>query len=210
MHITFQNTFIPIQGDIIESNSNGNRGNDRIDLALLEVREDFEKYLTDYKAVPLDSIDYHHICSSSHDYMAVGFPSSKNGLRYGTNHVKRKIYGYTGKMSDSSVFDKMSINPMSHVIINFRKDKLISLDQKVITFPDPYGISGGGIWLIENISFNRNLQVKKPKLVAISIEWKKRHKCLLGISTATIIEMLKTHTNIIPIQGMMTNLIFLR
>ncbi|MBO0614151.1 hypothetical protein [Thiothrix fructosivorans] len=205
--ITFRNKFIPLRGDIIESNSNGNRGSDRIDLALLEVSEDFEAYLADYKAVSFDSIDYNHICSSLHDYMVVGFPASKNGLRYGTNSVKRKIYGYAGKMADAGVFDKMFISPMSHVIVNFRKNKLMSLDKNFVTFPDPYGISGGGIWLIENISFNRRLKIREPKLVAIGIEWKKHHKCLLGVGVATIIEMLKTHTNIIPIQGIVTNLI---
>jgi hypothetical protein len=195
--IKSRNSLVNISGEIIDTKFAPTRAEDKIDIALLELNKEMEEALSDYKYLSIENIDYNHVSDQEHTmYTFVGFPATKNKLRYNSNRVKGGIFSYSATRVKEDIYNKLDISSTNHIAIQFKKTKLLSTDRKSSTAPDPYAMSGGGIWLNDNLYHHPSIYIPKTKLVGIALSWHKRYQCLMGISTGAVIEVIKANCNI--------------
>ena len=205
--IKSKNKLVNITGDIIDPKFYKNRAEDKIDLALLELNDDMKAALSDLNYLTIDDIDYSHVSDKEHvNYTFVGFPATKNKLRYNSNRVKSGILAYSANKVDDGIYEKLGILPSTHIAVKFRKNKL-AFTSGVGNAPDLYAMSGGGIWLNDNFHLHPSVYMPKIKLVGIALSWHKRYGCIMGVSTGAIIEILKASCDIPELFAHKTNMI---
>ena len=195
--IKSKNKLVNITGDIIENKYSQTRKEDKIDLAILILNEKMEQALSDYNYLKISNIDYNHISNKMDtSYTFIGFPATKNKTRYNTKNVKGALYSYTASRVKEEVYKALGITTATHIAITFNKRKLLSTDKKKTTVPDPYAMSGGGIWLNDNLNQHPSIYKPKIKLVGIALSWHKKYNCLMGVSTSAVLGIIKENCNI--------------
>jgi hypothetical protein len=124
-------------------------------------------------------------------YTFVGYPASKNKPRYDIKSIKRSVFSFTNNSCGISDYIKLGVEQYSHINISFDKYKGIDNQGRIKIMPDPWGMSGGGIWSSIDLS---SFPLKyNPKLVGIGIEYHKKEKIMLGIKISLVIESLKKY-----------------
>lgn len=204
--IKSKNRLVNITGYIIDPKLHPNRAEDKIDLSLLELDEEMKSALSDLNYLTIDNIDYKHV-SDAHkiNYTFIGFPATKNKLRYNSNRVKAGIFSYSANRVGNNIYEKLGISPNTHIAIKFRKNNLAS-SGGIINAPDLYAMSGGGIWLNDNFHLHPSVYVPKVKLVGIALSWHKSQGCIMGVSAGAIIEIIKTYYDIPELFSYETNM----
>jgi len=194
--LSSNNKLVDISGDLLEFKYT-TRKEDKIDLAILELDNNMAGILSGYSYLTINDIACNHISNDDHlNYTFVGFPSTKNKVRYNSKNVKGMILSYSGNRVHDDIYAELGISPATHLAIKFRKKKLLSNSEKMTNFPDPYGMSGGGIWLNDNFHHHPSIYEPKTKLVGIALSWHKKHQCLMGVSSGAIIALLLQQCNI--------------
>ncbi len=168
------------------------RDKDRFDIAIFRVNNDQDSaFRSAYKPLSIEDIDVNDIPSEKKYYAFVGHPTNKTKLRYGTLIVKSEMYSYTGSVADNSAYEELSLFPFFHVVVNFDSTKCLNRQGERYNFPKVKGMSGGGVWLLEDL----NLHSSKShinKLVGIGIECHNTPKVLVGTRIGAVIELIKS------------------
>lgn len=123
-------------------------------------------------------------------YGFIGYPKNKTKPKYGTTFIEGKLFSYSGTIVSLNTYKQLSISPHSHIVIGF--DPKRSLDEKgeTYTFPEAKGMSGSGVWLLENLN-NKSSNSDVNKLVGIGIEYHKEPKVMVGTRIRAVIEIIK-------------------
>ena len=204
------NKLVNITGEIIDTKFAEKRSEDKIDLALLELNEEMKEALLGYDYLKVEEIEYNHISNDSEtSYTFIGFPATKNKLIYNTLRVKASIYSYTATRANKSAYYDLGITPITHIAIKYRRKKLLTLNDNASNAPDFSSMSGGGIWLNDNLHHHPTIYKPKIKLVGIALSKHKKNQCLMGVSTGAVIELIKANCNIPELMFYRTNMIIL-
>lgn len=166
------------------------KSNDEVDLAFSELKD-----------VDLgDPYDFWDISNSEIDrrprllreYIYIGFPSSRNKPKMSMRTVSQEQRMYINLDATSVEYQQLKVNPKSHIAIRFTKDALISLDStKPVSFPDPTGMSGGGVWCWD-IAATGHIEMLTlvPKLAGIIIGRSGRNQYWVATRINYLIEAL--------------------
>jgi hypothetical protein len=139
------------------------REND-IDIGIAILAIDLPLYLS------VDSLKFGSFCSDEKfQHILVGCPGS--GTRHSDrNTQKTKIQGYVTSASEESEYLRLNVNKKEKFIVKFNKEKVYKENMKQFTFPNPNGMSGGGIF-----QFDEN-NAGKFELVGIMTDWDPHRK----------------------------------
>jgi hypothetical protein len=112
-------------------------------------------------------------------YAFVGYPETRNRPR--PNH-KIRLGGMMVSVSPCPMetHRREELSPSIHLIGNFDQSRMANNQNKIVVAPQPYGMSGGGIWCWRS----RNdllLPVHHGRFVGIAIAWRKIPKLLIGV-----------------------------
>ena len=99
-----------------------------------------------------------------------------------------------------------SANPEDHIIVHWSQEQdtdgsIIDYDSKVsydlgrTKMPEPYGISGGGIWAMDIIKAEGIWQSDQAKLVAIQTRWNEKKRYAKGTRIHHWLALISTHYN---------------
>jgi len=114
------------------------------------------------------SVDISKMGSFSSDekfqHILVGCPGSSTKHSDRTTQ-KTTIQGYVTSASEGSEYIRLNVDMHEKLIVKFNKEKVYRENKKEFTFPNPNGMSGGGIF-----QFDENNAIKF-ELVGIMTDW---------------------------------------
>jgi hypothetical protein len=193
LYLFLDEQVLPVNGELYCTvKPNNNRIEDKIDVAVLRVDNNQEVQIRKlYKPVLIDEVDVNDIPSNKKYYAFIGHPENKTKLKHGTFKVKSEMFSYGSFVADSSTYKQLALLPDFHVVVDFDERKCIDENGNRYSFPDAHGMSGGGVWLVENLNYNSS-ESQINKLVGVGIEIHKSPKALVGTRIGAVIEMIKT------------------
>lgn len=181
-----------IEGQIQATSKPGNdRDEDKIDIAIYKVDDSLvPKFISTYHPVTIGEIDVNDIPSSKKYYAFIGHPTNKTKPKYRTTIIKSQMFSYMGTIASEKAYQQLNLSKYSHIVIGFNPKKCIAEDGTICTFPKPKGMSGGGVWLMEDLN-SHSSQSYVNKLVGIGIEDHKNPKVMVGIRIGAVVEVIK-------------------
>jgi hypothetical protein len=192
-----------IYSEVTKSVSHESRTNDKIDIAVMPIQSECLKMLSEYDFINEDQIIFDAICRNGMIYSFVGYPASKAKVNPINKNVKYSIYSYWGFTVKETLLLELGLSNATHIAIRFEKDKCTENDENKVVSPDTYGISGGAVWLNEDLN-NHSSNSSVNKLAGIGIEWRKDKKCLLGVSIGAALEVIRNQYGIDVLNGKKT------
>lgn len=162
---------------------------DKHDIVIYFLENRLKNIITeDYNPLPISK--YHSQMLIQHDEKVAifGFPVSRNKKR-STSPKHWFLQGLTERVELLDKYNELNYSPDDHLVIQFDKNHCYTKDDMVRTsFPDPYGLSGGGIWRL----FGRGDQYNplKPYFVGMVIEKAGNDKYLIGVKNHLILKTL--------------------
>ena len=180
-------------GEWIKNIPETTRKEDKIDVAILKLdNETIEKIGDTYQFVDLNSIEINHSARKLPVYLSLGFPATMSKFNTYKNELVSKPFLYITMSGDDNAFKKLGCNPNINFIVNYDKKNVIDYTSGIKkNGPDPYGISGSGLWYIPETEVLKNSNVNK-KLVAIMTEWPiNNRKYWIGTRIDVFTEMIR-------------------
>lgn len=159
--------WIEFSGELLKTDG---LDDDVYDVAVLKVNENVP--VSDFNAVTEEMLMAPD-SSLGKIFSFMGYPASKTKIDRPSKHLKTILHVYYNTSCQQDVYTKAGLKPHHHIAITFNKKKCLTDDQQNIVFPDPQGMSGGGIWLHDIITGD-------TRLAGIASTNKKLLKCLYG------------------------------
>ena len=152
----FSTLYIGIDGGIlnviagefsITSKPQGERKNDKIDLALLAISDELALGLSNAYFIPESEWQLQSLPSSINHGLMLGYPNSKNKFKnIKSQPIKLNPFLYESMLiDDSSVYDKSGLSPSLHHLLDFG-EKSRDTNGTIINPTSPKGVSGGGLF----------------------------------------------------------------
>lgn len=159
------------------------RNEDRFDFAWV-VLEDKHVLALNARFSPLSlhQIDFDDITQPSDDYLFAGYFEAHYDQSLESGSFHHRLQAYFGLfLDDFHVFKKLDISPVTHIAIRWSKNNSVDLQGNSTIPPQPYGMSGGGVW-----QFSRGKRVVFPehsRLCGIPIEVRKQKNIKTLVAT---------------------------
>lgn len=124
------------------------RNNGRIDMAFIELPDKVGILLAEYyQFLPLSQIHHSHQVEENIQYLVLGFPG-KSIRKEDDNAITEAVFHFL-KGAKNNVYEKYSLMKEHHYVLNFAgKGRSLITKEKMNVDPEPYGLSGCGLWLI--------------------------------------------------------------
>lgn len=122
-------------------------------------------------------------------YLCVGFPASRQSTwRMDGQLLPRQLYlalkmGPEPPEIDAKYTDRWNLTA------DFEKEDGVGPNGEVVVFPDPVGMSGGGIWAVNGLVAAKPAA---PRLVAISTTWHKGANAIIGTRVGLVFDAVAT------------------
>ncbi|WP_405246801.1 hypothetical protein [Cellulophaga sp. Asnod2-G02] len=196
----FEKLSIPIEngkfmfkpgGEIISNYPELNRENDNLDIGLLILdTESIKELKTTYSFLQEEEVQINHNFIENQKYMLYGFPStwSEKSFTKKSFHI-RPFYNLTFPVNKSE-YTRFNREHYLNVIVEYDRKNALNVKSKTLSFgPDLFGMSGCGLWKINNLS--------KVNLVAIMTDWPKENRNrIIGVRIDLVTEFLRKHRNL--------------
>lgn len=185
-------------GEYTINSVSGDRENDRIDIAILKLnQETIEKLGSNYIFLKQTELVINHEFQLFPMYTSVGFPASRSKYNSYKKELKSRPFIYTTIPAESAIYEKLNCKTFSNVIVHYNKQKVQDYSTgTLITGPDPFGISGSGLWFTPIQVKGKGEYIDK-KLVAIMTEWPiENKKCWIGTRIDVITEVIRQKYNL--------------
>lgn len=202
------NTFHILNGFIKYSGTGLHKQNIKIDLTVW--RLDDQGIVNDikqkYDFLSFNHIEIDHTTSNQFDYLIVGFPVTKSKLKNKTKTIRAQPFIFLTNNADEKKLESLGFESHSNVIVNYRKRKIKNGVGKIVQGPDPYGLSGCGLWYFPNKT--STIVGGTTRLVAIMTEWDQNSSTLIGTRIHIVTEIIRKEygLNIAPSQRTRINL----
>ena len=159
-------------GELVKNVPETEREKDKIDAAVMKLDEcTINKIGNAYQFVDFGNIEINHHSKKLPMYLSLGFPASMSKYNSYKNELVSKPFQYITMCADDSVYEKLGCDPKVNLITHYdKKDVVDYTSGEKKNGPDPYGISGSGLWYIPETEVLKSLDINK-KLVAIMTEW---------------------------------------
>lgn len=145
----------------------GNRKQDRIDIGIVKLSEKTVQDMQEDEFLALDDIYNLDTATTTGHYLFAGYPCSRHKRAIKEKEAEATMYSFVAKPAPLADYQNAVLNPSISLLLQFDKQNLWLSSGRVVG-PDPTGISGGGVWFLDNAFATTPL---KPLLVAIAVEW---------------------------------------
>lgn len=135
--------------------SNRTEGNGTGDIAVWQLSDEVTDALKKhYKFLPFDRIKLNHQINTSERYFILGYPVSKTKIRYQTKTITIKSMKYftCGEVSQRKI-EHNQLDSKVNFLLKYHRRKahtLGNIRSQKEHLPDPHGISGCGLWYLDD------------------------------------------------------------
>jgi hypothetical protein len=170
----------------------GSREDDKVDVGILEVTAERDRFEKEYRILSLSDIAFNENPEEKRYYGFIGYPSTECKPEHYSNNFKSVRYSYMSSVARQDLYDKYGFDIKMH--IGLHCDLYDCLDEKneMATMPRPNGMSGGGVWLIDRWSYELRDIVPVVKLVGLCIEYQEIDDFLVGINIRAIAGLVRS------------------
>lgn len=196
LYVSGETDLILIESNVyITDSPNGERKQDKFDFSILPLNDKLQAeigeivYLTEQDML-LGELGRNEKCC-----LALGYPNSRNKItpKRG-NNLKESAFVYTSTLKfEEKLYAATGTNPEHHFLLDFCPKHSKDEDGKIVNSVHPKGVSGGGLFLIEDMATPETYWTEKPcsgKLIGILIELKREQKILVYTKLSTIFKAL--------------------
>jgi len=154
-----------------------NREKDKIDVAILRLDdESIEIAKKKYKFLNDSEIEINHKIIDAPLYTAVGFPKTYNEFSRYKNELQIKPFIITTQPASVEIYKVFEREISLNIIVIYDKNKVFNhKPNQQLTGPDPFGISGGGLWYVPPQKVESGSKIEK-KLVGILNKWPPKNR----------------------------------
>lgn len=189
---------VKLGGELTKNIAVGQRDNDKIDISILKLNQKtIEKLGNKYDFIKQGELGINHEFKSLPMYTSVGFPASKSKYNSYKNEIKSSPFIYITMPAEQTIYDELQCESFSNVIVYYDKGKVKDYKTgQFFTGPDPFGISGSGLWFTPSQVKAKGAYIDK-QLVAILTEWSKENrKFWIGTRIDVITEVIRQKYNL--------------
>jgi hypothetical protein len=173
------------------------RDKDKIDIAILRLnQETINKLSGKYSFIRQSELGVNHELKLLPMYISVGFPATKSKYNRVKDEIKSKPFIYTTMPASTETYSKLKCDLFTNIIVHYDKKRVKNYKTGLFnTGPDPYGISGSGLWFIPPQLEMPGQDVNK-KLVGIATEWSENKKYWICTRIDIFTEMIRQRYNL--------------
>jgi hypothetical protein len=174
------------------------RLNDKIDIAVIKLKKESITILEKkYDFIEFSEVGINYSIKDSLEYLSVGYPATYSKCNRFKSIFKSKPFYYLTKTAKRDIYEQLECNQSYNIITHYDKKNVVSLKSNVVNMgPDPYGISGSGLWATSVIEKNSVFYIDK-KLVGIMTEWPlKNRKYWIGTRIDVVTEIIRKSFNL--------------
>ncbi len=185
---------LKLGGELTMNRAPYSRDEDRIDLAIMKLcDESITRLSPKYSFLDISEIGINHEFRELPLYQSVGFPASQSKYNRYKNELKSKPFIYTTMPASQELYDELDCESFSNIIVHYDKKKVRDYkSNKLVTGPDPFGISGSGLWYIPTNQLKAKGEKVEKRLVAIMTEWSiKNRKYWIGTRIDIFTEIIR-------------------
>jgi hypothetical protein len=187
---------LKLGGDLTKNIAHGRRDDDKIDISKLN-QETIDKLGNKYKFLSQNELGINHEYKLLPMYTSVGFPASSSKYNSYKKEIKSKPFIYTTMPAEQEIYDELKCEKFSNVIVHYDKKKVRDYSTGEMSVgPDPFGISGSGLWFTPPQAKAKGEHIDK-KLVAIMTEWPKENRSFwIGTRIDVFTEVIRQKYNL--------------
>ena len=168
--------------------SSNHRSDDTLDVAVVKLNIEVAKALLNkgLKFLTISDIETNHLLKKQDILLIAGYPASKTRIDFKSNMIINKA-SIIRTIPSFVNLDALKFPSTFHFIAEYKKKKL--RDNKsglLVTSPDPYGLSGSGLWVQNNESRNN-----KPILIGILSEYLLTKELVVSTKIDLFIDILR-------------------
>lgn len=174
------------------------REKDKIDAAVLKLDDETIKKIGGaYQFIDINSIEINHSAKELPMYISLGFPASMSKYNSYKKELKSTPFQYITMCAEDCVYEKLGCKSKENLITHYDKKNVVDYKSgEKKTGPDPYGISGSGLWYVPETEVLKTSGVNK-KLVAIMTEWPSENRNYwIGTRIDVFTEIIRNKYNI--------------
>jgi hypothetical protein len=168
--------------------SGGNRHDDEIDLALIDLDEEQSNRLSRYRLIQIDEMESANFVNDAQAlYSFVGYPASKNKADFRASEITPTLMPFRGMPIGVDEYTKFGRRFETHLITEFDEKRTIGSNGFNIP-PSPKGLSGGPVWILGRLP-NIVEGSPKPLLAGMGIENKRGG--LVAVRTWVLLQIMR-------------------
>jgi hypothetical protein len=154
--------------------------NSKTDIAYFHLTGDFANILSaQYTFLDISLVDISHKPEARSSYLVVGFPISRSKFNRQSSSLKIGPFTFLTSQANPEVYKTLTFHPGCNILVKYSKTGIRQIESSnLVIGPDPYGISGGGLWHLPAILTKRDTSIP-INLVGIMTEWRESHKALV-------------------------------
>lgn len=166
LHIGGESQIVDISGEYSETGDPATRDSDKFDLAILPLSQAHVSQLRDARFLSLDdlepfeTVDHRPVIGSK--YLLLGFPATKQSVTRDGN-VRVDPLRFVAQARPTTEYEIHGRDPSHHLLLEYNKKRGRAITGQV-TLPDPYGVSGGGVFRVRGWAGE---EAERETLVAI-------------------------------------------
>lgn len=173
------------------------RSADRVDLAFIELSREQRNKLGDIRAIQPGDLLMDHVPDRRpilrSKYLMLGYPVTQQPRQIVDGaYVPISLSGILHETRDLALYAMLGVEQATHLILHFNRAEFANADGAVFA-PHPRGASGGGIWILDGM-MDSAVPAPRPRLVAIAIEYEKKHHCVVGTRIRPLIDQIRVRT----------------
>lgn len=176
LHIAGPSNVVHISGRYAETTGVANRARDKIDLALFPLSEREVVQLRDARFINVLEFEVYPVSElrrpGDEMLLLIGYPVSRQP-RPQNDVVDPRHFYYIGTEVQASEYSRWEWNAADTVLMTYEKKHTLNRLAERVTTPDPYGMSGGGVFRLFDL-----------KLVAVPIHYLGRQHDLVAATRA--------------------------
>ena len=168
LSIPGDHVLIPINGvfrstDVPEG---GTRDDDMIDVGVCRLDDHTASAIVLYSCLPIADTIADDRPFFGRLYSFVGYPNTRNEVRY---NVRPAPYSFLNTPLAVGLYGQYKLQTSVHIALTYDKKRTVTANRKPTTFPDPHGLSGGGLWAWEiHDTLKLGNPEVSPKLVGVT------------------------------------------
>lgn len=165
------------------------RDDDKIDLSIVELEKQiWSKLKATFKFLDVKDIELEHkIERDSLKYLVFGYPGIDTFHNELTSRIESKAFAYLTGVAKFEGYEKYGCDAINHIFLAYpKKLQKVTKANKHEKPPEPYGISGCGLWKLTETEKSKF----EISLVGIMIEFQNRHGRVLIASRLNRLKLL--------------------
>lgn len=173
-----------------------NRKNDKFDVGIIKLQnaEMINELEKNYEFLSFRGLNNNHSFEKDNKYFVLGYPAYKVKINPFNKTISVPIFVLPSKLSEFTLFDKYKCEEKNNFFIDYPKKW--QNNEKIVKAIDPRGISGCGVWHIDDSDSKENRPIIKYSLVGIMIEYQTKYaRVLIGTKIKFVSDIMNTVFN---------------